>query len=218
MRKLGAILAVTVALAAAPHVVSAAPILPPSCDYVVGPGPDPVYECDLFADYDDGVSELGVADGNLGSFFPAYTLLLTSSADLSDGIDSNEVAHILRTEDQLFTLYSNLATVFLSFNFSTILSNALAFTATQMQVLGCDTYNGVTSQTVAAGSIGYCQTSDVVTLYPNHAFGNDILRINTALPIGTDPGAPIPEPGTMGLVAFGSAALAAIRRRRARRE
>jgi hypothetical protein len=203
MRKFAAIAAVVFGLAAVPGVASAAPIGTNTC---VSGAPA---ECDLFADFDDGLSELGPNEGNLGGYLSAYTFLLNASADLSDGLSSSEVAHILVVQTDLFQLYSNIAT--LLFSFDTIFTQAINSGATAGQVLGTPTQNGV----LEFNDVGYAINADLVTLFPVFDFGQDLLRIHTALPTEQEV-TPVPEPGTLSLLAFGgSAAAAAIRRRRA---
>jgi hypothetical protein len=209
MRKFTTVLAFAAALAAAPGVVGAAPIQPASC----GQGAQ-YYECDIFADYGSGISELGSLEGNLGGYLPTYSYLLNTTADLSDGLSVSEVAHILVVEDQLFRLISNIAPLM---NFGTYFDAALA-TAPGVQILGCPVPNGV----LQYQNVGYCTTADLVTLFPNWAAfdtdgnpigGSDLLRINTAL---LNTSNPVPEPGTLTLMGLGGA-LAALRRRRNRR-
>jgi hypothetical protein len=194
-----------VALVVVPGVVGAAPIQPASC----ADGPE-FYECDIYADYDGGPSLLGLLDGNLGGYLPAYSLLLTTAANLADGLDASEVAHILVVQDDLFSLYSNIPT--LQFDFGAIFTEAFAFAASPpalSQILGCPIAGGV----LQFEGVGYCTTADVVTLFPVWDGGNDILRIHTALS-GTQPPPPgVPEPSAAALFALAAAAIAVRRRR-----
>lgn len=210
MRKLGAVLALTTALIAAPQIASAAPISPSSCAF----NSDGVQECDLFADYANGLSEL---TPTFGDYLPAYTLLLAATANLSDGLQESEVAHILVVHDQLFELFSNIATSFVfDAAFAAASTNSNIDGGPPTQILGCPDGGGV----LQVNGVGYCGTADVVTLFPNwgDAFfgGADLLRIHTAQS-GTNPPNPVPEPGTFALFALGGTVAAAIRRRRDRR-
>jgi hypothetical protein len=206
MRKFAGIVAVVAALTVMPTVAGAAPIGTNVCSEVEG--------CDLFADFDDGLSALGSSDGNLGGYLTAYTYLLNASADLSDGLSASEVAHILVVQADVFQLYSNIATLLFSFN--DIFNDAVASAATSQQVLGTPEPSGV----LDFEGVGYAANGDLVTLFPNFDFGQDTLRIHTALAqeVEPPPTAPVPEPGTMSLLALGGAAAAAVRRRRAAKE
>jgi hypothetical protein len=71
------------------------------------------------------------------------------------------------------------------------------------------------------GGVGYCPTGDIVSLglnWGDAAFGGlDLLNIHTTLSVNepTPNTNPVPEPGTLSLLALGaSGALAARRRRR----
>jgi hypothetical protein len=182
-------------------------------------------ECDIFADYtSNGASLLGIAEGNLGSYLLGYTFLLNATADLTDGFQAEDVAHILVIHDSLFELFSN--TVFnLGFGdiFAAASSAALidGISPSIGQLAGCPpSPAGVPS----LGGVGYCNNGDLVTVYATWGTlagdaGQDLLRIHTALPPDTGGGptdpAPVPEPGTLSLFFLGgSAAVASLRRRR----
>ena len=215
MRKFAALVTVVFALMVVPGVASAAPVQPSSC--AAG---SLFFECDIYADYDDGVSTLGTADGNAGGYLVGYTFLLNAGADLTT-FGADDVAHILVIHDSLFELYSNIAAslVFSGvFNAASTGASIDGTTVTAGQTAGCPP---IPSGVPTIGGVGYCTNADVVTVYPDFAAGglggNDLLRINTALPEDEQPPtAPVPEPGTLSLLAFGgSAAVGAIRRRRA---
>jgi hypothetical protein len=219
MRKLAAVTCLVFGLAAIPGLAGASPIGTNKCALDA----DGVSRCDIFADYTGaGASGLGAADGNLGGYLPGYTFLLNLAADLSDGFQEADVAHILVVHDSLFELFSN--TVFNS-DFAAIFASAS--TAAHIdgvapslgQLAGCPpTPSGVPN----LAGIGYCNTADLVTVYPNWGLptgdaGQDVLRIFTALPVVEAPPDtdPVPEPGTLSLLALGATgALASWRRRR----
>lgn len=223
MRRFAAVAFLVVGLAAA-DVASAAPIGTNACalDGVTGIG-----QCDIYADYTgDGASALGVLDGNLGGYLPGYTFLLNLNANLSDGFQEGDVAHILIVHDSLFELFSN--TVFNS-SFGDAFaaaSNGAAIDGVSPsvgQLAGCPP---VTSGVPNVQGVGYCTTADVVTAYVNWGIGGDagtdVLNIHTAFlpgeheppPPPPDPTNPVPEPGTLYLVALGGSAVLASRRRR----
>jgi hypothetical protein len=218
MRKLVTATCLALGLAAIPGIASAGPIGTNGC------ASDPLgfARCDIFADYDGGASSLGQADGNLGSYLLGYTFLLNVAADLTDGFQAEDVAHILVIHDSVFELFSN--TIF----------NALfdsAFEAARDgakidnldpdigQLAGCP---AVPTGVPNVAGVGYCTTADVVSIFVNWGLGGDggldVLNIHTALDEVIEPPTgenPIPEPGTLSLFALGgSAALASLRRRR----
>jgi len=221
MRKFAAVSCLALGLAAVPGAASAAPIGLNGC-VVDSAG---MGQCDIFADYiGAGASGLGLAEGNLGSYLLGYTFLLNQTADLSDGFQAGDVAHILVIHDSLFELFSN--TVFnTAFNdiFSAASTSALidGLSPSIGQLAGCPpSVSGVPS----LDGVGYCTTGDVVSVLATWGTssgdaGQDLLRIHTAFTDGeidppTDP-APVPEPGTLSLFALGgSGALASLRRRR----
>jgi hypothetical protein len=209
MRKLVLAFGVMLGLFAAPGVANAVPIGINACADGA-----PFYECDIYADYDDGVSTLGGLEGNLGGYLVGYTFLLNAGADLTT-FEAGDVAHILVIHDSLFELFSNIAA---SFVFNSVFDSARtgadidSTPVTAGQLAGCPP---VPSGVPTIDGVGYCTSADVVTLYPNWDGGNDLLRINTALSTETQP-APVPEPGTLSLLVFGgSAVAAAVLRRRA---
>jgi hypothetical protein len=177
-----------------------------------------VVECNLFADYETaGASELGPLDGNLGGYLVGYTLLLNQAADLSDGFQAADVAHILVIHDALFQLFSN--TVF-STTFSDIFAAATTAGAidgvvpTNGQLAGCPE---IPSGVPNLGGVGYCTTADIVTVFVNWGFpdgsgGGDLLNIHTALQPEVEPPPPppptgVPEPATLSLFGLASASL-----------
>ena len=104
MRKFVAVVCLAFVLAMVPGTVSASPIGPNQCT-VDSSG---LGQCDIFADYtSNGPSLLGAVEGNLGSYLLGYTFLLRQAADLSDGFQASDVAHILVIHDNLFELFSN---------------------------------------------------------------------------------------------------------------
>ena len=92
MRKFVTATCLALGLAAIPSIASADPIGPNGCAL----DDTGLARCDIFADYTgSGASSLGAADGNLGSYLLGYTFLLNLAADLTDGFQSADVAHIL---------------------------------------------------------------------------------------------------------------------------
>ncbi len=221
MGKFAAVACLALGLAAVPGAASAAPIGTNQC-VVDGGG---LGVCDIFADYTGtGASGLGLADGNLGSYLLGYTFLLNTAADLSDGFQVADVAHILVIHDSLFELFSN--TVFNdAFDdiFTAASTSALidGVSPALGQLAGCPP---VTSGVPNLDGVGYCTTADVVSVFATWGTasgeaGQDLLNIHTAFtPDENEPPtgpAPVPEPGTISLFALGgSAALASLRRRR----
>jgi len=223
MRKFVVVTCLALGLAAIPGTASASPIGSNACTLDA----NGLSQCDLFADYTgSGASGLGAGEGNLGSYLLGYTFLLNQAANLADGFQASDVAHILVIHDSLFELFSN--SVFNAlfddvFNAASTGAAIDGLSPSIGQLAGCPpVVNGVPS----LSGVGYCTTADLVTVYANwgdDSFGGqDILQIHTALPVSidepptdpTDP-APVPEPGTLSLLALGgSSALAAIRRRR----
>ena len=215
MRKFGLVAFLTVGFAALAGSASAAPLGFNSC----GPNGD-IWQCDIYADYSSGASRLGTAEGNLGGYLVGYTFLLNLSANLSDGVQTDDVAHILVIYDSLFELFSN--TVFNS-GFGDMFNAALSgasiggVSLADGQVAGCPPIDSGVPQ---LQGIGLCNTADLVTLFPNWAdgfggAGMDTLNIHSAFALPSDP-TPLPEPGILGLLALGGCAAAASRRRRAR--
>lgn len=215
MRKLVAVACLALGLVAVPRSGSASPIGTNGCALNGGAA-----ECDIFADYTGaGGSLLGSLEGNLGGYLVGYTFLLNQTADLSDGFQVGDVAHILVIHDSLFALFSN--TVYNDL-FGGVFAAAITGAAIDGvspgigQLAGCP---AIPTGVPHLGGVGYCTTADVVSVYANWAdttgSGGDLLRINTALPVSTTPGSPVPEPGTLSLLAIGgSIALATQRRRR----
>ena len=117
MRMFFGVALLALGLVAAPVVAGADPIGPNGCA-------GEVVVCDIYADYDTaGASELDGLLGNLGGYLVGYTFLLNQAADLADGFQTDDVAHILVIHDSLFQLFSN--TVF-STTFSNIFAAAIA--------------------------------------------------------------------------------------------
>ena len=225
MRRLAAVAFLMVGLAIA-DVASAAPIGTNAC------APDAtgtISVCDIYADYEGSTaSVLGALDGNLGGYLLGYTFLLNLNADLSDGFQQTDVAHILVVHDDVFELFSN--TVFnLDFDDAFAAASVGAAIDGQSplsgQLAGCPP---ITSGVPNVQGVGYCATADVVNAFVNWAIdgagGLDVLNIHTAFlpgeheheepPPDPDPN-PVPEPGTLSLLALGgSAALVSRRRRR----
>ena len=223
MRKFVTVTCLALGLAGVPAAASASPIGTNLCAVdSTGLG-----VCDIFADYTGaGASALGLAEGNLGSYLLGYTLLLNQTADLSDGFQNADVAHILVIHDGLFQLFSN--TVF-NAAFDSIFTAASTggaidgLSPSTGQLAGCPpTPSGVPS----VDGVGYCTNADVVSVFANWGFasgdaGQDLVRIHTAFapgekdpPPDTEPD-PVPEPGTLTLLALGgSGAWAQMRRRR----
>ena len=205
MRKFAVVIAVVLGLTVLPRMAGADPVLN-GCDFT---------GCDLYADFGDGLSSLGTSEGALNNYLVSYTLILNTNAQVGDGIVASEVAHILVTHTDRFDLFSNIAAAV--FNFGDILTAALNKNSidgkAQQQILGCPDGGGV----LDVDGVGYCTYADDITLFPDTADGNDVLRLHLAGPTTDDETPPtVPEPGTLSLLAFGgSAAAAAIRRRRA---
>jgi hypothetical protein len=220
MRRFFGIALLAVGLAAVPALSHADPIGVNGCG-------GEVFACDLFADYGTtGASELGAAAGNLGGYLVAYTLLLNQAADISDGVQVGDVAHILVIHDSLFQLFSNnnlVGSLFGSiFTAATSLSAIDGVGLAAGQVVGCpEIPNGVPS----LGGVGLCGTADVVSLVVNWGFadgsaGADILNIHTAFDVNEEPPPPppptgVPEPGTLSLVGIGFGSLLLRHRRKA---
>ncbi len=219
MRTFCGVMVLALTLVTVPAVSSAAPIGLNSCG-------GEVFACDLFADYEaTGASELGAADGNLGGYLVGYTFLLNQLADLSDGIQIGDVAHILVIHDTLFELFSNNNVI--GSQFGSIFTAASSFSPIDGvsllagQVVGCpEVPGGVPS----LGGVGLCANADTVSLFVNWGFpdgdaGGDILNIHTALAVVEEPPPPpptgVPEPSTLSLVGLGAASLL-VRRRKAR--
>jgi len=219
MRKFAAVTCLVLGLAAVPGVASAAPIGLNGC------GAAGV--CDIFADYTGtGASALGELEGNPGDYLLGYTLLLNQAADLSDGFQKSDVAHILVIHDRLFELFSNTLS---NTRFDAILAAASADAPlidglSIGQLAGCPPVDGGVPH---IGGVGLCATGDLVSVLVDWGVaggdaGQDLLTIHTAyLPGEKDPPPPppdpqpVPEPGTLSLLVLGgSAALAARRRRR----
>ncbi len=222
MRKFAAVTCLALGLTAVPGAASAGPIGTNQCS-IDGAG---FGQCDIFADYTgSGASALGLSEGNLGSYLLGYTFLLNQAADLTDGFQADDVAHILVIHDSLFELFSN--TVF-NFQFDDIFAAASSGGAIDGvspsvgQLAGCP---AVPSGVPNLNGVGYCSTGDLVEVFANFGLadgtaGQDLVRIHTALPDdGTEPPpnpTPVPEPGTLSLLLLGGCgALAARRRRRA---
>ncbi|MGB2714714.1 MAG: PEP-CTERM sorting domain-containing protein [Vicinamibacterales bacterium] len=227
MRKFVATMCLAVGLATVPGVASALPIGTNQCaiDATTGLG-----ACDIFADYaSPGASALGLLEGNLGGYLLGYTFLLNQAADLSDGFQAGDVAHILVIHDTLFELFSN--TVF-NIGFDDVFTAASTgasidgISPSVGQLAGCPP---VISGVPNLGGVGYCTTADVVSVYANWGLptgegGQDLLTIHTALdvvepppppPPPPDP-SPVPEPGTLTLLALGGSGALASRWRRRR--
>jgi PEP-CTERM motif len=223
MRKLVAATCLAFCLTAIPGVASATPIGTNQCGVdAAGLG-----QCDIFADYTGrGASDLGLSEGNLGSYLLGYTFLLNQTADLSNGFQTGDVAHILVIHDSLFELFSNTV-------FDTLFDDIFSAASTGAAIDGLSPSVGqlagcppITSGVPNLAGVGYCTTADIVTVYTNWGTtsgeaGQDLLTIHTAfapgeheppLPPGPEP---VPEPGTLSLLALGgSGALASLRRRR----
>ena len=220
MRKFVTATCLALGLAAIPGIASAGPIGTNSCALdATGMG-----RCDIFADYTgSGASNLGAADGNLGSYLLGYTFLLNAAADLADGFQAVDVAHILVIHDGVFELFSNTVFNALFEDTFNAASSGGAIDGQSPdigQLAGCP---AVPSGVPNLAGVGYCTTADLVDVFVNWGLGGDggqdLLTVHTALlPEVTEPPTgenPIPEPGTLSLFALGgSAALASLRRRR----
>jgi hypothetical protein len=221
MRKFVAVVGLAFALAMVPGAASASPIGLNTCALDASG----VVQCSIYADYtSNGPSSLAGIDG-FGGYLPGYTFLLNQAANLADGFQEEDVAHILVIHDNLFELFSN--TVF-NLNFGDAFAAASGGGAIDGvspsigQLAGCPP---IISGTPNLAGVGYCLTADLITVYTNWGTddfgGQDIVSIFTALPEdqnppggGGDPN-PVPEPAKLSLFALGgSAALASIRRRR----
>jgi hypothetical protein len=220
MRKFVAVVGLALALAMVPGAASASPVGLNTCALDAAG----VVQCSIFADYtSNGPSSLAGLDG-FGGYLPGYTFLLNQAANLADGFQEEDVAHILIIHDNLFELFSN--TVFNSSGFGDAFiagttGGAIDGASPSIgQLAGCPpNING----TPNLAGVGYCLTADLITVYTNWGTddfgGQDVLSIFTALPEDQNPPdggpAPVPEPATLSLFALGgSAALASIRRRR----
>jgi hypothetical protein len=220
MRKLVTATCLAFGLMAIPGIASAAPIGINACALdETGLG-----VCDIFADYTgEGASTLGFAEGNLGSYLLGYTILLNENADLSNGFQAADVAHILVIHDGVFELFSN--TVFNDlfdsvFGAATTGADIDGSSPSTGQLAGCPAVPGGVPN---LNGVGYCTNADVVSVLVNWGEpgvgGQDVLSIHTALPVVEPPPPPpsesVPEPGTLALFALGaSGAFASLRRRR----
>jgi PEP-CTERM motif len=218
MRKFVTAAYLALGLTAIPAIASAAPIGVNACALdATGLG-----ICDIFADYTStGASSLGGAEGNLGSYLLGYTILLNESADLANGFQAADVAHILVIHDSVFELFSN--TVFsdlfdLVFTAATSGAAIDGLSPSIGQLAGCP---AVPSGVPNVGGVGYCATADVVSVFVNWGVGGeggqDLLSIRTALPVVDEPPPDpksVPEPGTLTLLALGASCALASRRRR----
>lgn len=221
MRKFATAICLALGLMAVPGAASAAPIGTNLC----GVNGDGLGVCDIFADYTGaGASALGGLEGNLGSYLLGYTFLLNQTADLSDGFQDDDVAHILVIHDGLFELFSN--TVFNAafddiFTAASIAAPIDGLAPSIGQLAGCP---AIPSGVPNLGGVGYCTTADLVSVYATWGTasgeaGQDLLTIHTAyLPGEKDPPPPdpdpVPEPGTLSLLVLGGSAVLASRRRR----
>jgi len=221
MRKFVTVCCLALGLAAIPGIASAGPIGTNACA-VDDAG---LARCDIFADYTgSGSSRLGADEGNLGSYLQGYTFLLNLAADLTDGFDAEDVAHILVIHDGVFELFSNTV-------FNALFDDTFGKASTGAAIDGISPNVGQLAGCPAIptgvpnlSGVGYCSTGDLVQVFVNWGIGQDggldELIIHTALPeINEPPGGdgtnPVPEPGTLSLFALGgSAALASWRRRR----
>ncbi len=211
MRKFTAVACLALGLTI-PNVATAAPIGPVGC--VAG------LTCDISIDDVTGYTLLDNATAVLGfspGWLVGYTFLLNAGANTADGIVASEVAQALVIGADSIELYTSLFG-----GFSTIVSNALGgvgIGGTSLslgQIVGTPVFDGVDQ----LNGVGTFVTAPVVTMAINWgdaaAGGADVLRVTT---VGngppTDPGpAPVPEPGSITLLALGGAlAFMTVRRR-----
>jgi PEP-CTERM motif len=214
MQRLAAVTGLVLGLAMMPGAVRANPIGTNGC--TLGPTG---YECDVFVDDVTGHSTLD-ASALAPSWLVGYTFLLNVAADLSDGIQDTDVAHVV-------VFHSNFIDVFTptvgSSAFSGAVANALALVAIDAtplvdgQIVGAPVGGGVTQ----LNGVGLFNTADTVLMLSqiawgpnaNHIGGYDSLTVHTTIAQNANP-APVPEPGTLSLFAVGAAVMASVVRRR----
>jgi hypothetical protein len=179
------------------------------------PGEAGLFVCDLFADYTTtGASEVNGG----GGYLVGYTFLLNQTANLIDGFQAADVAHILVIHDALLQLFSN--NTIIGSQFGSIFEAARTAAAiddaipTNGQLAGCpEIFTGVPN----LAGVGYCATADTVTMLVDWGFsdgsaGADLLNIHTALQPDVEPPPPppptgVPEPATLSLFGLASASL-----------
>jgi hypothetical protein len=182
------------------------------------------YECDIFVDDVTGQSTLD-ATGLDPTWLVGYTFLLNVGADLSDGIQETDVAHALVIHSSTISLFTPIVG---SSVFASIVADALALVPidgtplSNGQIVGFPIPSGV-NQLNGVGLFNTAETIAMVSqiawgLGSNAIDGYDSLTVHTGVAT-SDPGGPnpVPEPGTMSLVALGGGIAAAVRRRRASR-
>jgi len=212
MSKFAAVTGLVLGFLMMPAAASAAPIGTNGCS-IGATG----YDCDIFVDYDTGLSTLD-ATGLLSSWLVGYTFLLNVGADLSDGIQATDVANALVFHSNAIELFTPIVG---SSTFSSILAAALALTPidstllSEGQIVGFPTAGGVTQ----LSGVGLFNTAESVAMLsqiawgtPGNIGGYDSLTVHTTLPVETNP-SPVPEPSTLSVFAIGVGVASAVRRR-----
>ena len=224
VRKFTAAACVALGLTVVPGVASAAPIGPVGC--VDG-------LCDISI---DAVTGYTLLDANLPDFSPdwlvGYTFLLNSGANVADGINAAEVAQALVFHSGSIELFTPLHS-----SFETVVSDALSGAPIDTTLLWA---GQIVGEPIAVGSrrfnidcgseapagvicgVGLFDTAPTVDMLNQIAYGDgeagiggyDSLTVHTV-----GPTQPVPEPGSLSLLALGGASVfaSAFRRRRARK-
>ena len=217
MHKLAAVTCLIVGLVMLPGAASASPLGANGCAMgATG------FECDLFVDDVTGHSILD-ATGLAPGWLVGYTFLLNVGADLADGIQAADVAHALVIHAGMIDLFTPI--VGSTALFSAAVADALALAdidGTPLgngQIVGLPVSGGVTQ----LNGVGLFNTAQTVSMLSQIGWGDgaggiggyDSLTVHTGVAqIDDSNPAPVPEPGTLSLVAIGGIA-AMVRRRRA---